>query len=204
MYARHGSRSEPWNQADIAQSRARLVAREKDSWRAEHAEEMQRAARAAAQGAAAAAGPSALFGWQLDADGFEAAAVELLRRSDNIPVRRMLRAAVTDAERLTQGGGDTAATDLAVALDRLTTLAALGLELRRPGTFGMAVQALLGLYDWGVDNQYTASVPGPPLSPLWPRLWLRIAERLYAVGALAVRLPDWAAVRQLALAPVRR
>lgn len=39
VYARHGTRSEPWNQTDIATARNALVARAKDSWRAEHAEE---------------------------------------------------------------------------------------------------------------------------------------------------------------------
>lgn len=34
------------------------------------------------------------------------------------------------------------------------------------------------------------------------QLWLRIAERLYSLGALAVRLRDWTAVRALAIARV--
>lgn len=198
VYARHGSRSEPWNQADIAVARAHLVAQEKDAWRAEHAEEMQRALQDTVLGAATAAGPSAAFTWQLDAAGFEATAVGLLRRDDDIPVRRMLRTAGADAQRLMQTGGDDALADVAVLLDRATTLAALGLELRRPAFTKMSVDALLGLYDWGLTTRYVQAPGQLPVT----QLWLRIAERLYALGALAVRLMDWTAVRELALAPV--
>ena len=62
----------------------------------------------------------------------------------------------------------------------------------------MAVRTLLDVYGWAVaDLRVQTSA-----HRLVPVLWLRIAERLYALGALAVRLQDWAAVRELALAPV--
>ncbi len=198
VYARHGSRSEPWAQTDIAAARSLLVARGKEAWRAEHAEETRRALQAALSGAGITAGPSAAFTYQLDAASFESAAVELLRRDDDVPVRRMLRVAVADVEQLVRTGGELAVEDLTSALNRITTLAALGLELRRPAFTTMAVRALLDVYGWGVDSQYVLTFEHLAL----PRLWLRIAERLYALGSLAVRLRDWAAVRDLALAPV--
>ena len=128
VYARHGTRSEPWNQTDIAAARSALVARAKDSWRAEHAEETRRALQAALSGAAVAAGPSAAFTWQLDRGSFETAAVELLRRDDDVPVRRMLRAAAAEAHRLVLLPESTGATDLIVVLDRIVALAALALD----------------------------------------------------------------------------
>lgn len=198
VYARHGTRSEPWNQTDIAAARSALVARAKDSWRAEHAEETRRALQTALSGAAVAAGPSATFTWQLDRAGFEAAAVELLRRNDDVPVRRMLRAAAAEAQRLVLMPGSAGATDVIVVLDRLAALAALALELRRPSFFSMAVRTLLDVYGWAVEDLRVHT----SVHQLTPVLWLRIAERLYALGALAVRLQDWKAVRELALAPV--
>lgn len=198
VYARHGTRSEPWNQTDIAAARSALVARAKDSWRAEHAEETRRALQAALSGAAVAAGPSAAFTWQLDRGSFETAAVELLRRDDDVPVRRMLRAAAAEAHRLVLLPESTGATDLIVVLDRIVALAALALDLRRSAFVSMAVRTLLDVYGWAVaDLRVQTSA-----HRLVPVLWLRIAERLYALGALAVRLQDWAAVRELALAPV--
>lgn len=198
VYARHGSRSEPWNQSDIAAARAGLVSRVKDAWRAEHAEETRLALRSALAGATAAQGPAATFTWRLDETGFEDAAVELIRRGDDIPVRRMLRAAVAQAQDIVRAPGDDTTDDLAVLLDRVAVVAALGLDLRRPDYFDMAVSALLGLYGWAVEDLRVQT----SAHRLVPVLWLRIAERLYAVGGLAVRLRNWPAVRRLALAPV--
>lgn len=106
VYARHGSRSEPWSQSEIGLARVRLVARVKDAWRAEHAEETRLALKSALAGAAAADGPAAAFIWQLDAAGFEDATVELVRRTDDVPVRRMLRGALADAQNLVRRPGD--------------------------------------------------------------------------------------------------
>ncbi len=198
VYARHGTRSEPWNQTDIAAARKALVARAKDAWRAEHAEETRRALQAALSGAAIAAGPSAAFTWQLDRAGFEAAAVELLRRDDDVPVRLMLRAAAAQAQELVLSPGDTGTSDLIVVLDRIAALSALGLDLSRPAFASMGIRTLLELYSWAVEDLRVQT----SAHRLVPVLWLRIAERLYAIGALAVRLQDWAAVRELALAPV--
>lgn len=58
VYARHGTRSEPWNQTDIAAARSALVARAKDSWRAEHAEETRRALQAALAGSPSPPAPA--------------------------------------------------------------------------------------------------------------------------------------------------
>lgn len=198
VYARHGTRSEPWDQSDIAAARTALVARAKDAWRTEHREETQRALQDVLAGASVAAGPSGAFTWQLDAAGFEAAVVELLRRDDDVPVRRMLRAAAAEAQRLLLVPGSIDTGDLTVLLDRVATLAALALDLRRPAFLDLAVRTLLDLYGWAVQDLRVQT----SAHQLTPVLWLRIAERLYAVGALAVRLQDWRAVRGLALAPV--
>lgn len=195
VYARHGTRSEPWGQPDIAYVRDRLIAREKDTWRAEHAEEMRRALQAATAGAASTSGPSATFTWQLDAAGFENAAVELLRHDDDVPIRRMLRAGAADAQRLVQDGDRD---ELLVVLDRFATLAALALDLDRPLMRRLTIDALLGLFNNGVVNQYAQTSTHVPVA----ELWLRITERLYALGALAVRLERWDVVRELALARV--
>ncbi len=198
VYARHGTRSEPWDQGDIAAARTALVARATDAWRAEHREETQRALQDVFAGASVAVGPSGAFTWQLDAAGFEAATVELLRRNDDVPVRRMLRAAAAEAQRLLLKPGTTDTGDLTVLLDRVAALAAVGLDLRRPAFLDLAVRTLLGLYGWAVQDLRVHT----SAHQLTPVLWLRIAERLYAVGALAVRLQDWRAIRGLALAPV--
>jgi hypothetical protein len=198
VYARHGTRSEPWGQVDISSARSQLVGRAKDAWRAEHAEETRLALQTALSGAAVVAAPSATFTWQLDAASFEAAVVELLRHDDDIPVRRMLRTAAAEAQRLVAIEGDASDADLKVVLDRIGALAALALDLHRPAYFTLAVRTFLDMYSWGIAEQRVQS----SRHQLVPVFWLRIAERLYALGGLAVRLRDWQAVRELALAPV--
>lgn len=184
--------------ADLAVAVACVVSREKDAWRAEHAEQTEQTIRAAVSGLSVAMGPADSFTWQLDADRFDTSTVELMRRDDDIPIQRMLRAATRDVRRLTLAGGGSAVSDLVVVLDRITTVAALGLEHRRPQTTKMAVQALLAAYDTSVREQHTQS-PGRLPAQL---VWLRVAERLYALGGLAVRLRDWPTVRELVLEPV--
>lgn len=198
VYARHGSKSEQWDQGDIAAARANLVAREKDSWREEIALANQQAVKDAISGATAMASPAASYTWRLDESGFEAATVELIRHDDDIPVRRMLPLAEAEVRRCVSTIDEDLTDDLAVPLDRLTALAALALELDRPKYFSMAVRSLLSVYDWAVTDLRVNSSD----HRLTPLLHLRIAERLYALGALAVRYERWDQVRELVLAPV--
>jgi hypothetical protein len=145
--------------------------------------------------ATAAVGAAAAFAWQAEAAAFDEAAVELIRRDDDVPVRRMLRSAQADASALINANN---APDLVMLLDRVTTVAALGLELGRPLFFTKAVALLLELYQSGLSPTNAPSADRLPVQ----QLWLRIAERLYGLGALAVREGDWTAVRALAAAPV--
>lgn len=209
VYARHGSKSEPWNQADRAEANANRDRRAKERWRAEMAEEFSTALHAADTANTVTSEPSATYTWQLDAAGFEAATVELLRRDDDVPVKTMLRSAQAEVRRLvsapvgrvgtlTAADAPVAADDLNTVLDRLITVAALALDLDRPRYFTMTCRAFAELYGWAVEEIWVQSSN----HGLVPVLWLRIAERLYALGGLAVRLKNWAAVRDLALLDV--
>lgn len=198
VYARHGSRSEPWHQTDIARARARLVAREKDKWRAEVAEEVRRAT-VAASAQAAASSASASYSWQLDSEAFQAATVEMLRRADDIPVRLMLRATEAEAKAFRDAGNEA---DFTTVLDRVTTLAALALDLERPQFFDQALGTFAVIFDGVIADRYAPTSRSAPTPVPAVTAALRISERLYALGALAVRLRRWRAVRQIALLPI--
>ena len=178
VYARHGTRSERWEQKDIAHSRSALVAQEKDRWRAEIAQELQRASQAVSAQAAVVAGPAAGFNWQIDAAAFEEAAVELIRRDDDIPIRRMLRVAQADALTLADAAGSA---DLVTLLDRVTTLAALGLELRRHQFFEMAMPLFLDLFESRLIRTATPAAVGLSAE----QVWLEIGNQLR--GQVGVR-----------------
>jgi hypothetical protein len=124
--------------------------------------------------------------------------VELTLRDDDLPVRHMLRSAGAEAQRLLELPGDVGAANLIEVLDRITAVAALGLDWRRSGMTEMGIQALLDVYGCAVADLSVHESP----HRLVPVSWLRVAERLYSLGALAVRLHDWATVRTLAVAPV--
>jgi hypothetical protein len=107
----------------------------------------------------------------------------------------MLRGAADEARRLVSAGGDVGAQDLSVVLDRITAVGALGLELQRHLYFSLSVQTLLDLYGWPIADLRVQTTD----HELVPALWLRIAEHLNALGALAVRVNNWTAVRELTL-----
>jgi hypothetical protein len=209
VFARHGTRSEPWNQADLAAGNARRDALAEDRWRAKSAEDFARTLHAATTARSVIDDPSASYTWKLDAEGFEAATVELMRRDDDVPVRRMLKDARAEVARIVlepvgrvgevagpgaEGRGPAALDEVVTVLDRLTMVAALALELDRPKYFTLAVQAFAQLYGWSVtDLRVQTSAHG-----LAPLLQLRIAERLYALGGMGVRLDRWVQVRELA------
>lgn len=194
VYARHGTRSEPAVPADLAAAVAGVVARQKEGWRAEHAEDLRHAVEAAARGAAPA---TATYSWQVDAHTFTTTTVAVLIRGDDIALRQVLNDAVARVRACMYDPAEGRADDIPVALDRIAAAAALALHHQRPAFAHQAVDALVGLYDWAVATQYDGQ-PGPAW-PL-PRLWLLLAERLYALGALAVRHRDWTTARRLALA----
>lgn len=213
VYARHGSKSERWNQADLAEAHRNRDARAREQWRAENAEDFRKALHAATTASSVTSDPAGAYTWQLDSAGFDAATVELMRRDDDIPIRTLLRSAQAEVRRLISNpvGGvgvvvaadpssavAAADDDLKVVLDRLATIAALALDLERQQYFTMTCKALAELYAWTLqDLKVQTSNHG-----LVPILWLRIAERLYALGGLAVRLRRWDVVRELAVLEV--
>jgi len=188
VFARHGSASERWRQEDIDEIRRCLTEREKEEWRRELRDDIERIGIGAA-GRRIATGSAASFTWQLDASTFQAAAVELLRTSDTIPIRLLLRSAGTDARTLAERGDFD---DIKTLLNRISCLGALGLTLKLREIADETFTSLGAAYDVGFRLQ--ANNPAGSA-----RLWLDVLERVYVLGALAVRESDWSAVRSLAL-----
>lgn len=116
----------------------------------------------------------------------------LLRRDDDIPVRRLLTRAVTDVrERFGSGDAD----GIAGILDRLTCLAVTFLELGCQDLFQHVVDALVSIYGVGFEGQDPITNKPPRMSAM---LWLAIIERVLALGSMATRLNNWPAARYLA------
>ena len=190
VFVRHGTASEKWDDSDRSRIRDSIVAREKEAWRAEIRSELAATLTSIGNDSQSlSVMPSAAITWKIDEVGFEELVVELLRRSDDIPLRRLLLQAREDADSLFRSDSP----DLQVLLDRITAVAALGLQLDRTEWFYRSVNALEKLYEvarqpFGVDYP-----PGPAAT-----YWISIVARVHSLGALAVRFEKWSEVSYVA------
>lgn len=196
VYVRHGSKSERCEQADIARAVDRLVAGRKEAWLAEHVRTTTALLEAGALGRAVAAAPSQSFSWRLDQEAFASAAFELVRARDLAPVLSALDRMKHDLARYVGGDPDVGDDELAIVLDRLACVAAVGVRLADATVFPEALRTLRGVYALGFAP---ATIGRAHEDRRAPRLWLEVATRVLALGGLAVRLERWDDVRSLAL-----
>lgn len=190
VYARHGTSSEPWRQADIKKIFEKRVAAEKENWRREFASYLEEAQRGSQMQTLSRA-PASTLTWQLDEENFIGIVVEQLRVGDVIPLTLLINPLPTEAKALLTSDQ---ADNFLTLLDRLSCLAALFLSLDKSKEFERTVDALNKIYDIGFGQSGEAR---SDLALKSSKLWLEVIRRVYALGALAVRREDWDAVRTL-------
>jgi hypothetical protein len=193
VYARHGTASEPWHATDIANVRLGIIARLKESWMRE-ATEVFAAALPSAAASAVAAAPVGALNWELDGETFIETAIELIRRREFVPIKMLLTGVGNDLGALLadEDGEERVKT----VLDRLACLAALALRLDEQELFRSVIEGFLSVYNLPVDRHGT-----PRLEQAMSRfsLWFEILQRVVALGAVAERLEQWEAIRNLVL-----
>lgn len=193
VFARHGTSSERWRQSDIERIWRNVVAARKEAWRAELREDL--AELGIARGAQRLIeGPAGNFTWRLDTAAFDAAALELFRRDDDIPLQRCLNEATADAARLIAARESD---ELATLVGRVTSIAAQAVSYHRPQWFDRALKALAKVYELG----FAPSHGHPRSDGQGTEVWLLVLEHIIALGALAVRAEDWQAVRSITVQP---
>lgn len=193
VFARHGTKTERWNQSDIVQVRERIRAQERERWAMELRADLPNLGLAA-EAQRLAHAPAAALVWQMDGAAFVQTVIEQLRRDDDIPLTLLLTSVPGDAsELLTRPDGQE---PLSVLLDRLACLGATMLVIDRPALFDRVVQVLWTIYVLGLDEH---GVTRRGLTVAAPVLFLTVLVRVVALGALAVRLRRWTEVRQLVL-----
>lgn len=196
VFVRHGTSSERWTDTDLQRLINQVVERRKDQWRRETFDEVAEQIGMAKTVADRISLPASALSWRMDDSDFLDVVLELLRRDDDIPLRRLLTGATHDAAALL---ADDVATQPDTAderrhlLDQLTTIAALTIHYRRPTWTPDVVATLVRIYElpfeeYGPDPSNRAAV----------QTWLDIVVRVYALGALAVRTKEWSTVRMLA------
>lgn len=199
VFWRDGTRSVLMGKQGFEEIIARRIDEAKSSWMDEQ-REIRR--REQSEFEAASRGTGALGSVNLDLEqaDLNAAALELVRRGDDIALRHLLNEACTRARALIDRGEvDAELNDL---LDRLTCLAATFLSYQQPEWFLRIVELLTQVYSMALKPGDAERFGyGTQIDPreVGPRVWLQIVERVFGLGALAVRLEDWKAVRALTL-----
>lgn len=146
-----------------------------------------------------ASGDLGTINFSLDIDLLVDAALSLVRRGDKIALLHLFEAGVDSARVAYENQDATAVSDI---LDKLTCLGAAFLAYEEDEWFQRVVNSFVDIYDLGRKDNVSVEllelyslVPQP-----WaPTLWLLIGVRVFALGALAVRLERWEAVKTLAL-----
>jgi hypothetical protein len=203
VFWRNGTRSERISQQGFEEIIARRIADEKAAWLDEQ-QEIRRRERAELEASVEAqrVARSSLGAVSLDleAAALVSAALELVRDDDAIALRHLLNEALNRARSAIER--DEVETELADVVDKLACLGAAFLEYELPEWFERVVDVLARIFSEGFRGEdplrfgYATSIPPTEIGP---RVWLLVIERVYALGALAVRLGNWPAVRSLAL-----
>ena len=195
VFFRDGTQSKRLNQRGLEDVIARRVEGARRQWEDDHASEYRRLAeqlRTGTAGQQIAKGSANELNFNLEPDVLGAAAIELLRTNDEIPLRLLLSRALPTARELFHQGDEDG---LARFLDRLTCLAAQLLVVERLDWFERTIDALVAIY--GLPYEGQPGLPDYP-PPEVAALWLTVIERVIGLGALAVRINNWQAVRVLA------
>jgi Putative DNA-binding domain len=188
VFVRRGTASQRWDDTDRKRLIEQVMARRKDAWRTELRHEMAATMNVGLSAQRLEQMPASALHWQLDEAGFDELVTELMRRGDDIPLRRLLLRAPADAQGLISN-----LDELATLLDRVASVAGLGLTYERQQWFDQAAAALVRIYELGF-GEYGARRSDADTA----RLWLYVMTRVYGLGGLAVRMRNWEAVRQLA------
>jgi len=192
VFARHGSKSERWDDADIRKAIETIRSQDRERAREEFRRDLQAIAKESSDTQAANSSISALT-FSLDVDTLVNTVLEQLRRGDEIPLKLLLtRAAQQAASHVTDGDGDA----LDGLLDRLVSLAGGFLTVERAELAEQVITVLVAIYNQGFDERGMDKSMMPVASF---DLGLRVVTRVQALGALVVRRSEWQTIPKLVL-----
>jgi hypothetical protein len=202
---REGTRSVRLSQQGMDAIIERRIAEAKGDWVEEQQEirlRDQEAVAASYESRRVAEQPLGSVNFDLETPDLINAVLELLR-SDNpkVPLIHLLNDALARARDAIER--DEIESELANLLDKLTCLAATFLEYEQDEWFDRVVATLARVYSMPLRDEVDARRFGYATridaSEKAPRVWLLIVERVFGLGALAVRRGNWEAVRTLAV-----
>jgi hypothetical protein len=203
VFWRDGTRSVRLTQQGFDEIVTRRIDDAKRGWLDEQ-HEIRRRERADIEAAAEARQASrATLGsvnFDLETSTLTSAALELLSDDNEIALRHLLIDARSRARNAI--ARDEIETELADVVDKLACLAATFLLYEQKRWFDATIATLAQIYsDAASAEDFDRFDHMNAISPteIGPHVWLLVIERVYGLGALAVRLRRWEAVRTLTL-----
>jgi hypothetical protein len=207
IFIRRGTESRRLGQAELRRYLADLRLRVEEEARAEALGSVAPVIEQSQRAEAISAGAADRLNWDLDRQTLVSVVTEQLRRNDEVPLRLLIESAPAQASRILtpdpdeehgdlDSNQDAARANLGALLDKIVALAARGLVLQNGTLLELTIEALRSIYD-GVAGQYGRERGDLMLEPA--EVWLALIERVYALGALAVRKRRWRTVAELAL-----
>jgi hypothetical protein len=203
VFWRDGTSSTRINRQGFEEIIKRRIATQKEEWIREQQEIRRRETtdlKAAQVGRELAEAPLGSIHLDLDPRELTLAALDLVRKQDTIALRHLLIDASNRARVLIEH--DDIESGLADVLDKITCLIATFLEYEQQDWLERTIALLVEIYAMplheGDARRFGYSTSIASTEPA-PRVWLLIIERVFGVGALAVRRSRWDTVRTLAL-----
>jgi hypothetical protein len=203
VFWRDGTRSVRMSQEGLTEVIARRVADAKAAWHTEQ-HELRRQERldleTAYEGRRLIEGPLGTVNLDMDGRELSAAVLEFLRRGDTIGLTHLMNDARARARSFIDR--DEIETELGALLDKLACLAATFLQYEQTEWFDRVIGLLVEIYAMPLGEgdalRFGYSTGIDPTARA-PRVWLEIVERIFGLGALAVRRRHWSTIRLLAL-----
>lgn len=203
IWWRDGTRSVRMSQVGFEEIILRRLGLAKSEWMDEQ-QELRRSERdeiaAGYAGRDLARAPLGSLTLGLPTDELKTAVLELLRTDDRVALLHLLKDVVPRAASAIDR--DEIDSELGPLLDRLAALATLALEYEQSELFTRITRVFAEIYAWPLgphdDQRFGFSTRIDP-AERGPRVFLAVIERVYGIGALAVRLRRWGAVREIAV-----
>lgn len=203
VFWRDGTRSVRVGQQGFEAIVERRIATQKEAWIKER-QEIHRQERtyleAAHVGRELANAPLGSIHLDLEPTELSLAVLDLVRSGDNVALRYLFNDVVQRARGLLEH--DDIESGLADLLDKVACLAASFVEYEQHDSFARVIQLLVEIYAMplreGDVRRFGYSTVIDPDEPA-PRVWLLVVERVFGLGALAVRRKQWDVVRKLTL-----
>lgn len=200
VYARHGSKSERWDQSDIPLIKE-ILNRDAIKKRSETLTEYAVSVKESSDYQKKAAGPISQLHWTLDQNTLDKMLLEQIRAGDTVPLLHLLE----KTQRETEERLETIATDTVSEqeckqiLEFYTTALVLTARYGSGDIYSVTVKHLRKIYGLGFDecgNTRFGSTKSVPM------LWHQIGIEIFGVGAYLVRQELWEKAKELILQPL--